>query len=62
MFTKIDQTDLDSPRQELSNGGPGIVVAMAVSDIPQGTLKSSKSRHLSEHFCDRVFFNYVSLI
>ena len=29
-FTKIDQADLDSPCQELSNGGLGIVVALAV--------------------------------
>ena len=26
-FTKIDQADLDSPCQEFSNGGPGIVIA-----------------------------------
>ena len=29
-FTKIDQADLDSPCQELSNGGLGIVVAFPV--------------------------------
>ena len=28
-FTKIDQADMDSPRWELSNGGLGIVVALA---------------------------------
>ena len=28
--TKIDQEDLDSPRRELSNDGPGIVVALTV--------------------------------
>jgi len=27
-FTKIVKEDLDSPRQELSNGGLGIVVAL----------------------------------
>ena len=29
-FTKIYRTDLDSPRRELSNGGPGIVAALPV--------------------------------
>ena len=29
-FTKIDQADLDSPCQELSNGGLGIVAALTV--------------------------------
>ena len=29
-FTKLDQTDLDSPCQEFSNGGLGIVVALLV--------------------------------
>ena len=29
-FTKIDQADLDSTRQELSNDGLGIVVALTV--------------------------------
>ena len=28
--TKIDQTGLDSPRREFSNGGLGIVVALTV--------------------------------
>ena len=28
--TKINQADLDSPRQKLSNGGLGIVVALLV--------------------------------
>ena len=27
-FTKIDKKDLDSPRQELSNGGLGIVATL----------------------------------
>ena len=27
-FIKLDQADLDSPRQELSNGGLGIVLAL----------------------------------
>ena len=30
-LTKIDPADLDSPRQELFNGGLGIVVALLVS-------------------------------
>ena len=29
-FTKIDQADLDSPRQELSNGGLKSVVALLI--------------------------------
>ena len=29
-FTKLDQADLGSPRQELSNGGLGIVVALLI--------------------------------
>ena len=29
-FTKLDQAGLDSPRRELSTGGPGIVVALSV--------------------------------
>ena len=29
-FTKLDQAGLDSPRQEFSNGGLGIVVALLV--------------------------------
>ena len=29
-FTKIVKAELDSPRQELSNGGLGIVVALSV--------------------------------
>ena len=34
----------------------------AVSDIPRGTLRSSRNRGLSEHFRDRVLFDYVSFI
>ena len=29
-FTKLNQSDLDSPRRELSNGGIGIVVTLLV--------------------------------
>ena len=34
----------------------------AISDIPLGTLRSSQNRHLSEHSCDLVLFDYVSFI
>ena len=39
-----------------------ILEITAVSDIPRGTLRSSRNRRLSEHFCDRVLFDYVSFI
>ena len=41
-FTKIDPADLDSPRQELSNGALGIVVTLLVY------LKIEFSVHLAD--------------
>ena len=34
----------------------------AVSDIPRGTLRPSRSRHHSSCFCDRVLFDYATFI
>ena len=38
------------------------LVNTAVSDIPRGTLRLSQTYHLSECFCDRALFEYVSFI